>query len=65
MCSDWITSQAIGQDPLRQLLMSDVRGLIYSLELHQAAPSSMSTSVEIEVARRLYWEAYAIDKYVT
>ena len=61
-CSDWITSQAIGQQALRDNLMSDVRRLIYSLGLHLPSSQSTATSIEVEIGRRLYWEAYAMDK---
>ena len=44
--------------------MSDVRRLVYSLGLHLPNPQTSATSIDIEIGRRLYWEAYAIDKSV-
>lgn len=62
MVSDWITSQAMGHDALRENLMSDVRRLVYSLGLHLDNPAGMTSPIEREIGRRVYWEAYAIDK---
>jgi hypothetical protein len=62
--SDWITSQAIGRTAVRENLTSDVRRLIYSLGLHLPTPPNTSSSIDIEIGRRLFWEAYAIDKWV-
>ena len=60
--SDWISSQAIGRDALRDALMSDIRRLIYSLGLHMPNPPGTPSSIEMELGRRLFWEAYACDK---
>jgi len=60
--SDWISSQAIGRDALRDALMSDIRRLIYSLGLHLPNPPGTPSSIDLEIGRRLFWEAYACDK---
>jgi hypothetical protein len=44
--------------------MSDVRRLIYSLGLHLPNPPGSPSLIDLEIGRRLFWEAYAIDKYV-
>lgn len=54
----------MGQDALRENLMSDVRRLVYSLGLHLPHPPHAVSPIDLEIARRVYWEAYAIDKYV-
>jgi hypothetical protein len=44
--------------------MSDIRRLIYSLGLHLPTPSGSPTIIDVEIGRRLFWSAYAVDKYV-
>lgn len=50
---------------LRDNLMSDVRRIVYALDLHQVAPKGCANPMDIEISRRLFWEAYVIDKSVT
>jgi len=60
--SDWITSQSTGNIELGHNLMSDVRRLVYLLRLNHAVPREGMNVIDRELSRRLYWEAYAIDK---
>lgn len=42
--------------------MSDVRRLVYALELHRGTPKDDLNQIEVELYRRIFWEAYVIDK---
>lgn len=42
--------------------MGDIRRLVYGLNLHHATPRKDMSRVELEICRRLFWEAYVIDK---
>ncbi len=59
---DWITSQSAAPAELPSNLMADVRRLIYSLGLNREVPREGMTALELDIGRRLFWEAYAIDK---
>jgi hypothetical protein len=60
--SDWITSQATTSVELSDNLLSDVRRLSYGLNLHRSEPREGMSSMELEISRRVFWEAYVIDK---
>ncbi|KAL1413725.1 hypothetical protein Q8F55_001507 [Vanrija albida] len=59
---DWVTAQAAPTPELGANLLSDVRRLVYSLGLNRELPSDALSPLDIEHCRRLYWQAYAIDK---
>lgn len=59
---DWISSQAASAAELPMNLLSDVRRLVYTLGLNRETPKEGLSSLELQLCRRLYWEAYAIDK---
>lgn len=59
---DWITSQAAAPAEVPANLMADVRRLIYTLGLNREVPKEGMTPLELDLARRLFWEGYAIDK---
>ncbi|WOO76537.1 uncharacterized protein LOC62_01G000164 [Vanrija pseudolonga] len=59
---DWITAQAAPTPELGANLLADVRRLVYSLGLNHELPSESLSPLDIEHCRRLYWQAYAIDK---
>jgi hypothetical protein len=59
---DWITGQATTSIELSDNLMGDIRRLVYGLNLHHATPRKDMSRVELEICRRLFWEAYVIDK---
>jgi hypothetical protein len=42
--------------------MGDIRRLVYGLNLHHSTPRKDMSRVELEICRRLFWEAYVIDK---
>ena len=62
MIRDTITSHAIGYDRLRENLIVDIRRIIYSLGLHLENPKGNQSPLDVELGRRLYWEAYAVDQ---
>ncbi len=45
--------------------MADIRRIIYSLGFHLATPKGDMYPLDLELNRRLFWEAHAVDKYVT
>ncbi|BEI97789.1 hypothetical protein CcaverHIS631_0300880 [Cutaneotrichosporon cavernicola] len=59
---DCITSQSAAPAEVAANLMTDVRRLIYSLNLNREVPREGLTPLELDIGRRLFWEAYAIDK---
>ncbi|GMK58065.1 hypothetical protein CspeluHIS016_0500970 [Cutaneotrichosporon spelunceum] len=59
---DWITSQSAAPAEVPANLMADVRRLIYTLGLNRETPREGLTPLELDIGRRLFWEAYAIDK---
>ena len=59
---DTITSHAIGHDRLRENLIADMRRIIYSLGFHLVTPNGNLSPLDIELSRRLFWEAYATDQ---
>lgn len=64
MIRDWITGQSITSVEHSDNLLSDVRRLVYALGLHRAEPRSGMSVIEKEICRRIFWEAYVIDKSV-
>lgn len=66
---DWITCQGTRSNHQVRLspdrpenLMSDIRRLVYTLGLHRKEPAEGMSILDLEMSRRVYWEAYAIDK---
>lgn len=49
-------------DDLSDNLLSDIRRLVYGMKLHHMTPKEGIINRDLELARRLYWEAFAIDK---
>lgn len=57
-----ITSQSTSTSGSMDHMACQARRVIYALRYHLAEPCPGMTFIEIQLARRLFWEAYCVDK---
>lgn len=48
-----------------EVLLGEARRIIYALRLHTDVPREGMSVVDREIARRLFWQMYTTDKWVT